>query len=409
MADKTHDIWNDDDGEEERPPRRHRLRRFFIFFLTLVAVLAVVLVAAWRDGTGFDALRRFFTYGGAEEGGREVGYYYDASASNRFAALGDSLVVLSRTSLRVLDKSGEEVWSTPVKMESPALAQGGGRAVAYDVGGTELYLVGPEGELFRLTADPEEPFIAATVNEDGYLAVTAKRKTLKGCVTVYDDRQELIFEFKSSQRFVTDAYVTAGGGYLAAVTLGQENSVFVSNVVLYDLTAKAAPAEDDGTGALVVPPAGNYSVSDGLVAAIGQQKGLVATVSDTCLTLADLKGEVEATYAYPGEFLREFDLSGDGFTVLLLNRYKSGSVGRLVTVGADGQEIASLDVNEEVQSVSVAGRYIAVLYIGGLVIYNQDLQVYASQEATASAREALVRPDGSALLLGAESARLFLP
>lgn len=55
------DIWNDNDGEVPcKQP--HHLRRFFIFFATLVLVLAVVVLAAWRDGTGFDALHRFFSY-----------------------------------------------------------------------------------------------------------------------------------------------------------------------------------------------------------------------------------------------------------------------------------------------------------------------------------------------------------
>ena len=138
MDNKTHDIWNDDDGAEERPrKKRHRLRRFLLFFLALVVVLAVVLLAAWRDGTGFDALQRYFSYGSADQ---ETSYTYDAASSNRFAVLGDRLVVLSDTALRLLAPGGEEIWSVQVKMNAPFLSTGGGRAVAYDVGGTELYL-----------------------------------------------------------------------------------------------------------------------------------------------------------------------------------------------------------------------------------------------------------------------------
>ena len=67
MADTTNDIWNDNDGEEDEAPRKGGgLRRFGIFFLVLVAVLGVVIVAAYRDGTGFDALRRLFFYGSHE-------------------------------------------------------------------------------------------------------------------------------------------------------------------------------------------------------------------------------------------------------------------------------------------------------------------------------------------------------
>lgn len=392
MADTTKDIWNDDDGEEEVLQKPHRFRKFLIFFLTLVVVLGVVLVAAWRDGTGFDALKRFFSYGSSTA---ETGYTYDASSSNRFASLGNTLVVLSDTALKVMDEDGTEVWSTTVKMGAPALDTGGDFVVAYDVGGTELYVVSAKGEELHLTADESEPLIAANLNTNGYLAVTAGKKNYKGSVHVYDTGMTEIFEFKSSDRFVTDAYVTDDNAYLAAVTLGQENSVFVSNIVIYDLT------QED--------PVASYDISDGLVLCIGEQEEKLVTVSDTVLTFADPDGTIEASYAYSSEYLREYDIGGDGFTALLLNRYQSGSVGRLVTVSPEGEEIASLDLNREVRSLSAAGKYLAVLYMDELVVYNRDLQEYAVYEDTDYAREIVMRKDGSVLLISADSASLFLP
>lgn len=397
MTDTTKDIWNDDDGEEEQALNKHRgLRRFLIFLLTLVVVLGVVVLAAYRDGTGFDVLRRYFSYGSVEKAGSAVSYTYDASSSNRFADLGDTLVVLSDTSLRVLDPDGEEVWSTGVAMTAPALAVGGGRAVAYDVGGRSLYVVDSGGEVMTLTASAEEPFLSARLNRNGWLVVTAGKKNYKGAVHVYNQKMTEVFEFKSSQRFVTDAYVTDDGKMLAAVTLGQEDGVFVSSIVLYELTQRE--------------PLAKYDVTDGLVMDIGQQGQTLVTVSDTCLTMADTEGEITASYRYDTEYLREYGLNGDGFTVLLLNRYQSGSVGRLVTVAVeDGTELASLDVRDEVLSVSAEGRYIAVLYTDRLVVYNQDLQVYASLNGTGYAREVLTRTDGSALLLASDAASLFVP
>ena len=148
MADTTNDIWNDNDGEEDEAPRKGgRLRRFGIFFLVLAAVLGVVLVAAYRDGTGFDALRRLCSYGSGEESTAEAQYDYDASDSNRFAVLGDSLVVLSDTKLQVLARGGEEIWSTSGADERPCpgdgrrpgcgLRRGGHRAVCGGRGGRD--------------------------------------------------------------------------------------------------------------------------------------------------------------------------------------------------------------------------------------------------------------------------------
>ena len=398
MTDKTHDIWNDDDGAEERPrKKRHRLRRFLLFFLALAAGLAVVLAAAWRDGTGFDVLHRYFSYGSADE---ETVYTYDAASSNRFAVLGERLAVLSDTSLRLLSPDGEEAWSTQVKMNVPALAFGGGRAVAYDVGGTELYVLDETGLLLELTSDADHAFLAATLNDEGWLAVTAEKQGYKGSVTVYgaDLEEQPVMEFDSSDRFVIDAYVTDDCKQLAAVTLGQESGVFVSNVVLYSLETAGE-----------VEPMGDYDVSDGLVLAIGQQGDRLVTVADTCLALTDRDGEDQVRYDYGGAYLREYDLEGDGFTALLLNRYRSGSVGTLVTVDDQGEQIASLEVRDEVLGLSAAGRYLGVLYLDRLVIYNQELQEYAVLNGISYAKDVLMRQDGSALLAGSQKAELFLP
>jgi len=177
--------------------------------------------------------------------------------------------------------------------------------------------------------------------------------------------------------------------------LGQEDGVFVSNVVLYDLTK-----ED---------PVANYDVSDGLVVSIGQQGDRLVTVSDTGLTFAGTDGTIDASYAFGEEYLREYDLGGEDFAVVQLNRYQSGSVGKVISVAADGTELGSLDVNREILDLSASDRYLAVLYMDSLVIYNRELQVYATLNGTDYAKAVLMRPDGSALLLSSESATLFLP
>jgi hypothetical protein len=52
---------------------------------------------------------------------------------------------------------------------------------------------------------------------------------------------------------------------------------------------------------------------------------------------------------------------------------------------------------------------LAVLYANRLVVYTPDLQVYATLNGTDYARSVLMRADGSAILLGSETAKLFLP
>ena len=81
-------------GQREEQTR-HRPKTY-IFILVLVAVLGVVVFAAYRDGTGFDFLRRWLAYGEEELG---ASYDYDAATDNRFALLGKGMAVLSGTDL----------------------------------------------------------------------------------------------------------------------------------------------------------------------------------------------------------------------------------------------------------------------------------------------------------------------
>ena len=107
------------------------------------------------------------------------------------------------------------------------------------------------------------------------------------------------------------------------MTMGQADSVFISNLVIYDLT------QDGPRGGL--RRAGRSGDGHGQAGEIS-----ILTVTDTCLAVGSTAGKLLGTYSYDGEYLREYDLGGEDFTVLLLNRYQSGSVGRLVTVDDEG-------------------------------------------------------------------------
>ena len=94
---------------------------------------------------------------------------------------------------------------------------------------------------------------------------------------------------------------------------------------------------------------------------------------------------------------------------LLLGDYKSGSQAVLATVSSAGSEIARLEISSEVLGISAAGRYIAVLYSDRLTIYDKNWNEHATLEGVSTARQVLMRADGSAVLAGSASASLYLP
>ena len=385
------------DAQEEQPRRVAKRSRKPFLILAVVALLAVgaVTAAVLLDRSSFDGLRRSIIYAKAEkdENGCAQLYRYTSDQSGRFASLDGSLAIVSMHQVTVLDEKNKSIYDETVKFQSPALYTCGSRAVAYDVGGTTLYVLSGKGLVYRLDCAGE--ILSASLNEKGWLTVVCGESGCKAAVRVYDQAGQPVFAFLSSDRFVMTAALSADSKTLAAVTMGQENGVFASYVVFYRVNSDKEAARCTLRGSVVYDLT---AAGSGFCAVTEEQLCFIGT-----------DGVMTAAYDYGGDYLRRVSVSEDGYAAVLLGRYRTGTQHRVVTVGDDGRELASLELDAEVSSLSAAGRYVAVLTGEELYIYDRQLALCAQLEEVSQAREVLMRSDGSAVLAGSTAASLYLP
>ena len=383
--------------QEEKPRRvAKRRRRPLLVLLAVAAVLAgIVTAAVLLDRSGFDGLRRSIIYAKAvkDENGCAQLYRYNSDQSGHFASLDGSLVSVSMHQLTVLDEKNRTLYDESVKFQTPSLQSRGGRAVAYDVGGTEVYVLSDKGLVYKLDCAGE--VLNASLNQKGWLTVVCGESGCKAAVRVYDAEGEAVFAFRSSDRFVMTAALSADSRTLAAVTMGQENGMFASYVVFYRVNSDKEAGRCTLRGSVV------YDLT-----AAGS--GFCAvTEEQLCFLSGD--GVMTAAYDYGGDYLRRVSVSDDGYAAVLLGRYRTGTQHRIVTVNGEGKELAALEIDAEVASLSAAGRYVAVLTGEELVIYDKQLKPCAQLQEVSQAREVLMRSDGSAVLAGSMAASLYLP
>lgn len=383
--------------QEEKPRRvAKRRRRPLLVLLAVAAVLAgIVTAAVLLDRSGFDGLRRSIIYAKAvkDENGCAQLYRYNSDQSGHFASLDGSLVSVSMHQLTVLDEKNRTLYDESVKFQTPSLQSRGGRAVAYDVGGTEVYVLSDKGLVYKLDCAGE--VLNASLNQKGWLTVVCGESGCKAAVRVYDAEGEAVFAFRSSDRFVMTAALSADSRTLAAVTMGQENGVFASYVVFYRVNSDKEAGRCTLRGSVV------YDLT-----AAGS--GFCAvTEEQLCFLSGD--GVMTAAYDYGGDYLRRVSVSDDGYAAVLLGRYRTGTQHRIATVNGEGKELAALEIDAEVASLSAAGRYVAVLTGEELVIYDKQLKPCAQLQEVSQAREVLMRSDGSAVLAGSMAASLYLP
>jgi len=367
-------------------------KRLLVLCLTLLVVLGAVAVALLGEGKYLNRIRSWLIYGSNTAENR---YSFAADPYNRYGQMGDYLVVLSQNHFQILESDGSAVFSQEVQLSQPALSVGDELAAAYDIGGEHLYVFSADGLVMEETMAEGCGLIAAQLNESDYLALITEQSGYKGVVTVYNAEMEKVFAYRSSSQFLSDAVVSEDCEAVTVVALGQQEGSFCSQLLRYRLSETQMDAET--------------TLPSHLTLDIGNMATCCASVSDNEVTFVDAEGEVSGSFTYGGLYLRDYALSDGDFAALLLNRYRSGSIGTLVSVDGEGKAVAMLDITEEVMDISAAGEYLAVLYNDSMAIYNRALEQQALVEETGYADSILMNEDGTALIIGGNTAWRYLP
>ena len=395
MDEMKFELGNPQEDAPKRIQPKNFKKKWKRLGIVAAVVLLIVTIAVLWNTTAFDGIRRTFIYARAHKDANGCAqlYSYDSDRSSCFATLEGSLLRSSLSQVSVMGEDGNMRYNESVKFHCAAIDSNGERAVAYDIGGTDLYVLDSKGLVHHITCDSE--IQSAQLGADNKLAVIVNKSGYKAAVYVYDDAGQLAFEFDSADKFIMTAAVSTDGKHVAVVTMGQKDGEFTSYVVIYRLTRK----EPDATCEL--PGEAVYEVRT--------IDNAFCVVAEKAIYFVGNNGAISASYPFEETYLRLCSLQGEGYTAMLLGRYKSGAQGSIVTADEHGKVIGEAEVDGEVLDLSACGNYVAALYSDHLTIYNKHMKACATLDNVSAAREILMRADGSAVLAGNGSASLYLP
>ena len=383
------------------PKPRRKLPRFLVRLAATLVVLAVAVrlvgAVAFRDRLNVDSVKRWFHYRSLirSDSGRAESFPYGGELTDTFAVLDGDLLVCSRNAISLYSGSGAQYINQSAGMENPVVNTNGSLAVVYDAGGSELYVLGQRSLVWA--AEGLESILSARLNKNGQLTVVTQASGYRGTVTVYDASYSPVMRIDLSSAFVMDAVLSDDGHTLGILTVGQADGAFTTSLELYDMTYASGEYKPDFTCRL----------GGGVVLETRHTAEAVWSLADRGLTVTGHDGRSSGV-SWADKHLRRYTLSGDGFAAALLGKFRAGSQAELWVVDSQGQR-RILELNEQVMSISAAGRYLAVLTGDRLDIYTDQLELYDTLEGTQGARTVLLMPDGSAILISADSAGFYIP
>lgn len=387
--------------EKKAPKKLNIVLRILAFLVTLALIAGAIFLVANRDKLSLDAVKRYFTYRSLErsDSGQAESFDYSPSATDVFASVGNDLLVASTGGVRLYSGGGVCYVEDDMTLEQPAVHVSGSTAAVWSVGGDTVWLYRDRVRFGELK-DLDGAILSVRLNSSGWLAVTTRGTGYKAVVSVYDSELNLRMAFRLSAAFTTDAVVTEDCKSLAVISIGQKDASFESTISLYDISSRQESGVDYDLTPAVSAVLGNNVILD------LNSSGSVWCVGDSGISV--LQNSALESWSYHDWHLKNFAFS-EAFTAVLLGKYRAGTQAELYTIDAQGIPSVGRVINEQVLSLSASGKYIAVLTADRLDIYTQNLDTYATLEGTNGAQKVLMHSDGTALLIGSETAHLYVP
>lgn len=367
-------------------------QRIVLLFAVLALLVALAASFTIRDRSGLTLFTRWFCYDNEDA---SVAFSHGTRSESLFSDLDHKLLVCSDKLLQLFSPTGDPLIKEFISFSAPALSSNGKEAVVYDVGGQTFYVIAKEKIAFKLTLPAGQYILSATINENGWLAVTTKEDAYKGVVTVYNASYKPLVSVKLSSCYLLNALVTPDCKGVYILAPGQTGGIFESKLLYYDLKH----AEE---------PVSQISLGDNVVLSMQTDTTRCWVLSESELFLLPPTGELVAK-SYDGKYLKRGTLSGNDFATLLLSNSPSGNTGTLLTVDAEGTVLGSVDLNEQVLALSAAGRYVAVLTPSCLRLYTKDLTQIHVTDQVQGVSNLVLYSDCTLSLITDELARLYIP
>ncbi|MDR0490647.1 MAG: DUF5711 family protein [Oscillospiraceae bacterium] len=373
-------------GEKKPKNLRRRLIGIAGSLLSLAILTYIAVIVITGSQPGFLRVFGLFPDGDAAEMANE--YHFDVGRSRVFADLNGSIAAAGTLGIQVNNAGGDETLRDSFRMSTPVINENNGRAIAYDVGGTEARVFNESSIIASI--ETGGAIVSASINRNGWFSIcTQESGAVKGIITAYNDSGRSVYR------------VNMSSGYVLSAALSQDNK----NIAILNYTDSGSRisfyklSNENIDRAIDLP--------DGIILDIRYlSNGDVLALTTTSLLIAGKNGEFMELYDFAGKRLGGYLIDGNTKVLYLLD-YSVGNRGRLITLGEDGKLLGELETDKGIISMSFSGGFLAVLMNDGLSVCSASLEELHAPEGFASAAGAkavLVLDGGRVLAAGDHSA-----
>lgn len=384
----------DNDGEEDEPAIRYeqdegeeRLKKMrvpkAVYRVALILLLLVLGLAFWvnrekltlENITGWVKLQ----FVGASEGdGFPVQITGSSVAGANFTAQGGSALVLSDTSLTMLDPSARSLLSLRHSFNEPAMKVSGSQTLLYNQGNLGYMVL--SGTQTAVSESAPREILVGAVAQNGRHALGMQGEDGASELAVYQKDGSLQFQYMFARDYITAIALNFDGTMGMVGTVRAEKGELISRVLIFDFNEPE--------------PVSELEVEDNfLLDACWTEGGDIYAVGETSVLLADSSRYEFTSYSYDGRRLTGYQF-GQGRAFLSVSAYEHAGPSTLLVFHGKSDPLR-IEAPERIGSISSYGGTVAVLADTDALFYDYSTGAKLGETPAGS--------DAKSLALGSES------
>lgn len=376
---------------------KKKILRWTVLIAAILLVALIVCCILFPRVFNLDRVGRYLHYLPTANDSTYGQIRFDSNSSDSYAIFNGKFAAGCEDGLYLYDDRGEQTALVQGSLPYPKICTCDSLALCYSNESSTLVALNRKGAT-TLNTTASGTVLDCELSSDGCVCYAASDSGCKTQVTVLNRDFQEIYKWKSFSQYLNCCAVSDKAERLAVVGLNQVNSVFCStlSILRTDSEEDAVVAEAELGNQIIYEL---WFLQQDRLCAIGENSTLFYDTEGNCLQ----------TYDYAGMTLTDFTRGKNGDLFLSFDRNKSGKSSLLVSLTADGEQLAEREFEGEIRSITANGKYLAVLTDLDLSVCDEKLENYSRTEDYTAANRALARKDGSVLLVSNGQTSLYIP
>lgn len=205
-----------------------RMRKFQTTLASVVAVTLIFTILSLLLPVGiFENVNNLLAMLG--KGGYPIELY--GSQTLNAVSGGNYYYVLTDTNLGIRSNNGKDILSISHGFTKPVLKTTATRALAFDQGGTDLFIANLREKVIE--REFEDTILNAAISRCGVYAVAHNADNYSSVVSVYSKNDKLLYEWYSADETVNNIAVSPNGKKIAVSTVSASGGKLISKLYVF--------------------------------------------------------------------------------------------------------------------------------------------------------------------------------